>query len=368
MVTWLIDISDYQESFEVRRAVAEGYSGVLMKATEGSTWRARTFDTFAEQTLSAGAVPGAYHYLRAGDGRLQCEVFFERIRDHGGPDGWMAACDNESDASWSTTQAFFQRWRELAGDHPLMVYSGNWWWSRRGWPGSSLTPFLWDSRYVDGAGYGSVLYGRVPDSWWSARYGGWGTATILQFSSSAWVAGREIDVNAFRGSVDELRALLTRGGPSGPGVVVPPYEGGSGTGGDWNLGMSFDEFKDGRVGASPPDWMGGPRDSMRMGDWYGAVPGKLSEIHATAAGAVSTASAAQAAASEAQAAASEARAAAVEALGLVRQVLDKVAALSVGGLDVQALAAALAPLLPAVPSVDEVADAVIDEAAARLVE
>lgn len=370
MVTWLIDISNHQGVFDVGRAVSEGYAGVWMKATEGTTFRDGMFDAFSGQAIAAGAVPGAYHYLRSGSGRAQCDVFYNRIRDHGGPDGWLAACDNEADASWQTTVDFFARWRELAGDHPLFMYSGNWWWSVRGWNGASLTPYLWDSRYVSGGGYGSALYGQVPDSWWASRYGGWGGVTVLQFASSATVAGRSpIDVNAFRGSVNDLRAL-TRGGGSGGGVVTPPPEGSGSTDGDWKLGMSFDEFKNGTVGASPPEWMGGPRDAMRMGDWYGAVPGKLSQIHSTAVGAENTAVEARIVAEAARVAAEAARVAATAARDLAQQTLDRVAAMAIGGVDVAALAAALAPMLPVpvVPSAAEVAEAVVDEEAARLAE
>lgn len=368
MVTWLIDISNHQGAFDVGRAVSEGYAGVWMKATEGVGWEDWTFDTFAPQVIATGAIPGAYHYLRAGSGRDQCDEFYDRIRTWGGPDGWLVACDNEVDASWQTTVDFFARWRELAGDHPMFMYSGNWWWGCRGWDGASLTPYLWDSRYVNGSDYGSALYEQVPESWWSSRYGGWGAVTVLQFSSSGLVAGRQVDVNAFRGTVDELRALA-RGGGSG-GVVVPPpaSEGGSGSSdGDWNLEMSFDEFKDGTVSAAPPAWMGGPRDRMRMGDWYGALPGKLSEIHSTAMGAASTAGDARNLAEAARVAAGEARVAAEAARDLAQQTLDRMSAL-VGGVDVAALAAALAPMLPAmvVPSAAEVADAVVDEEAARL--
>lgn len=58
-------------------------------------------------------------------------------------------------------------------------------------------------------------------------------------------------------------------------------------------------------------------------------------------------------------------AAVVEAVNAVR---DLVAGLSAGAVDVAALAAALAPLLPVGPSAAEVAAAVADEAADRLVE
>lgn len=366
MVTWLIDISNHQGTFDVGRAVGEGYSGVWMKATEGTTFRDGRFDAFADQVLASGAIPGAYHYLRAGSGRDQCDVFYGRIRDHGGPDGWLAACDNEVDATWETTVDFFARWRELAGDHPLFMYSGNWWWGLRGWNGASLTPYLWDSRYVSGSGYGSELYGAVPESWWSSRYGGWGDVTVLQFSSSGLVAGRTVDVNAFRGTVDELR-VLARGDGAGDVVVTPAPEsgGGSGTDGDWNMGMSFDEFKNGTVAATPPPWMGGPRDSMRMGDWYGALPGKLSEIHSTASSAAVVAGDARNVAEAARVAAEEAKAIAAETRALAQQVLEKLSSLTVGGVDVAALAAALSQLLP---SAVDVAGAVADETASRLAE
>ena len=337
---WLIDISNHQSGFNVRQAICEGYSGVWMKATEGTTFRDSEFDGFADQVLGAGAIPGAYHYLRNGDGRGQCEVFHRRIRDHGGPEGWLAACDNEADATWQDTVDFFERWRELAGDHPLLMYSVNWWWSERGWDGVSLTPYLWDSRYVDQSGYGSVLYEGVPEAWWKSRYGGWDDVTMLQFSASGLVADSSVDVNAFRGSIDDLR-VLARGGGSG-GVVTPNDEGSGNANGNWSMGMSFDDFKNGTVGATPPDWMGGPRHAMRMGDWYGAVPGKLTEIHA-----------------------------AIDAV--TRELLATKAELikmKLGGVDVEALALALAALIPApvVPSVEEVADKVIDEAVSRLAE
>jgi hypothetical protein len=211
MVTWLIDISNHQGVFDVGRAVSEGYAGVWMKATEGASFRDGKFDRFAEQTLASGAVPGAYHYLRAGSGREQCDAFYRRIRDHGGPRGWLVACDNEADASLSTTREFFARWRELAGDHPMFMYTGAWWWGPRGWDGSALTPYLWASRYVRGSGMGQDLYTKVPVSWWRPGYGGWSTATVLQFTSTATVAGQSVDVSAFRGSVDDLRRLTNPG-------------------------------------------------------------------------------------------------------------------------------------------------------------
>jgi hypothetical protein len=62
----------------------------------------------------------------------------------------------------------------------------------------------------------------------------------------------------------------------------------------------------------------------------------------------------------------EARATAIEARDLAQQILAAVGNLSIGGVDVAVLAAALAPLLPGAPSADVVAAAVASEVAGRL--
>lgn len=212
MVTYLLDLSHYQDGINVGKAVREGFSAVICKATEGYSYKDPCFSEFTSAATEAGAVPGAYHFLRSGNGAVQAQRFFNRVEDAGGPDGWLCVCDNEADASWATTKAFFAEWDRLSDGHPLIMYTGAWWWdvSWRGWNGSSLTPYLWHSHYVSGAGYASTLYQLVPESWWSPGYGGWRSATILQFSSKASVAGKTCDVNAFRGTREQLLALTTK--------------------------------------------------------------------------------------------------------------------------------------------------------------
>lgn len=205
---YLCDISNHNAGFDVTKAVAEGYSAIIMKASQGTWYKDPNFDGFAQQAIEAGAIPGAYHWLENGSGNLQAELFYYHLKKLGGPTGWLCACDCENDADWSTLTNFFTRWKSLSADHPLIMYSGNWWWESRGWNGSSLTPYLWDSRYVSGSGYGSQLYTQVPESWWTPRYGGWDKVTILQYADSATVANRSpIDVDAFLGTKEDLLKL-----------------------------------------------------------------------------------------------------------------------------------------------------------------
>lgn len=208
---YLCDISNHNAGFDVARSASEGYSAVIAKASQGTWYQDPCFDGFAQQAINAGLIPGAYHWLENGQGGLQAELFYHDVEKHGGPQGWLCACDCEDDADWATLTAFFGRWKELTNGHPLILYSGNWWWESRGWNGASLTPYLWDSRYVSGSGYGSQLYEQVPSAWWTPRYGGWSETSILQYSSNATVAGSTpIDVDAFLGTRDDLLKLAGR--------------------------------------------------------------------------------------------------------------------------------------------------------------
>lgn len=218
MVLFGADISNHKAGISVPRIVREGYRFIWCKASEGigsTEYVDPTFDGFVGAIKQQGAIPGGYHFLRAGSGIAQAELFHRMIIAHGGPNGFLCACDTEKDAPWDTVYDFFARWKALTGGHPLFMYSSNWWWGvpSRSWPnGVGLTPLLWDSRYVSGDGYGSKLYEKVPNSWWIPRYSNWPETTVLQFSSTAEVAGfADVDVNAFRGTEDELRQFTRKG-------------------------------------------------------------------------------------------------------------------------------------------------------------
>ena len=209
-ITWLVDISNWQGNINIAQIAREGYSACVCKATEGTTYKDPKFDRNIAEIKKTRMIPGAYHYLRDGDGAAQARAFHDRVKKHGGPNGWLIQLDCESDGNVAEMTAWAKEWKRLTRNHPFLIYSGAWWWPRtKGFRGAGLTPYLWHSHYVNGTGYGSVLYQKVPAGWWKPGYGGWNEATVLQFSSSGSVAGQKIDVNAFRGTVDQLKKLAT---------------------------------------------------------------------------------------------------------------------------------------------------------------
>jgi GH25 family lysozyme M1 (1,4-beta-N-acetylmuramidase) len=216
---WLIDAHcTYQAGLDVEKLAEEGYSALVVKATQGSSgyWAPAAFDDWTRRARAAGMIPGAYHWINNSDPIQQVDYFLRRLQSVGGPDGMLIQLDCEdtaTPATAATVTLWIREWNRRTGNHPLLFYSGAWWYPAK--LGSfqvakvASNVHQWDSHYVTGAGYASALYEAVPAGWWTSRYGGFGEVTVMQFSSAGHAGGLAggVDVNAFRGTRADLHTL-----------------------------------------------------------------------------------------------------------------------------------------------------------------
>jgi hypothetical protein len=224
-----VDIhAGYQAGISIATLKDEGYTFVVTKASEGvhipplngssAAFKAR-YLSWLQQTRAQGMVPGLYHWIdSSASGADQARFFHGLVVEAGGPYGMLIQLDCEDDASYATVQGWVDEWNRLSSGHPFLIYTGGWWWGPRGWDGVSLTPHLWHSRYLSAdadtiSDDPATFAARVPDSWWTPGYGGWPVATILQFTSrgDAGSLGNDVDLNVFRGTLEDLRALTGEG-------------------------------------------------------------------------------------------------------------------------------------------------------------
>jgi GH25 family lysozyme M1 (1,4-beta-N-acetylmuramidase) len=212
----------YQSGLNVSSLKREGFSALIVKATEGSGSRYTAparFNSWVDQARDAGLVPGAYHWLR-GDvsARVQLDAFLTRIASVGGPAGMLIGLDVEDVYSPPSVAQACEWLAGFAGEcpgHPVLFYSGAWWYGPHFGVARMASPVtrLWNSRYVSGTGYASTLYAGVPTSWWTAQYGGFDEVTLAQYTSRATCGGitGNVDVSAFRGTFTQLKALASAG-------------------------------------------------------------------------------------------------------------------------------------------------------------
>jgi GH25 family lysozyme M1 (1,4-beta-N-acetylmuramidase) len=232
MTTFGVDISNWQNGIDIKRIAAEGFKYCVCKASQNTNFRDAYFTDHVLRAKFAGMLTGGYHWIHNNNGARQADIFYGRMCEVGGPSGMIAALDVEEVAdapSWDTLIAFRDRWSELSNGHPLLIYTGKWWWPDD-WHGPSLSPYLWHSEYVGGNDYASNLYEKVPSSYWNG-YGGWDAPTILQFSSTGLVSNKaQVDVDAIPGDISSLNKLIGKTDMSADFSSKDPFGSVSGNG------------------------------------------------------------------------------------------------------------------------------------------
>lgn len=237
MTTFYLDVSHYDVD---RRGgpldwvgiTALGMPAVCVRATYGDPGvyapTTRHFRALTAGAEAAGVgIRGGYHNLIGGDASsIARQVLFLRDELDAAGSNW-AMLDVEPYAAlrerglvpgWEDVLEFAAQWR-LASRIPLAFYIARWVWD--GYLGRpdlrKLGGPLVSARYIMGATPGPAgdLYagsGGDTGAGWEP-YGGV-VPDIWQFTSSAQVLGASAfsDVNAFRGTAAELRALLVRDG------------------------------------------------------------------------------------------------------------------------------------------------------------
>lgn len=206
------DCSRHQGLVDWAAVARAGHDFAIIKATDGirygyTSW----FLTHFPRVKAAGLVPGAYHFLLAQHpGADQARFYVDIVRKSGGFDGVLAVVDVETGAdggrpSIGTVRDFAAEFRRLVPDHPLIVYTGAWYWvDILGNPrGSDVGP-LWHSEYETTAA-------EVADGPERGSYGGWPAPTIWQHTSTGSCPGvsGNCDLNRFGGDRAQLLALTT---------------------------------------------------------------------------------------------------------------------------------------------------------------
>ena len=164
---------------------------------------------------ASGVIPGGYHFIAGGGTVVEhCKRFVGTMGD---PMGLLVAVDverpNHHDSpKFADVQRWFDEYRKHHPTHPVLLYTGRWFWHPKSFgnpDGSGLSPHSWGSFYPKHPDSGRLSAG------WNRPFGGWDGPTIWQYRGGGKLvngkgAGARVDLNAYRGSLDDLRALASR--------------------------------------------------------------------------------------------------------------------------------------------------------------
>ncbi|KAL7620006.1 hypothetical protein AAE478_010555 [Parahypoxylon ruwenzoriense] len=196
------DISHYQSSVNFAAAYSSGARFVIIKATEGTSYKDPAFSSHYTGATNAGFIRGGYHFARpaSSSGAVQANYFLA----NGG--GWSGdgitlpgMLDLEGDCAGFSTSGmvswikdFSDTYHSKTGRYPLLYTNPSWWSTCTG--GSSAfvnTNPLVLARYSSSAG--------TPP-------GGWPYYTIWQFNDAYAYGG---DSDTFNGDLAGLKRLAS---------------------------------------------------------------------------------------------------------------------------------------------------------------
>lgn len=200
-----LDISHHQDlGLDLARCKRDGISFVFIKATEGNTFVDGEFAANLAEARTAGLLVAAYHYVRASAGAALQVAWIQRHI----PKTVPVILDVEANSGGIALTRDLVARLKGAGYRVPLLYLPRWYWQQIGSPSLAGLPPLWSSRYPDNV-IGGIAdeWADVPAHYWNG-YGGLDVA-VLQFTSSARVAGHApLDANAYRGTTQQLAALL----------------------------------------------------------------------------------------------------------------------------------------------------------------
>jgi GH25 family lysozyme M1 (1,4-beta-N-acetylmuramidase) len=208
----VLDISHYQSEPDWQTLIGAGIIGVILKATEGTTYVDDTYHRRSIDAADSGLLVSSYHFLKHGDVDRQMKHYLMTVEPEYGE---RVCIDYEDPACTLDDLEAAVEW--IVGEIPTLqvtVYGS-----------AKLTA---DAR---SAKAGTIL---EETSLWIARYSSsqpdiasnvWKTWTLWQYTDSGRVAGwGPVDCNRFNGSDENLVKWFGPAvAPAPPPEPVPPY-------------------------------------------------------------------------------------------------------------------------------------------------
>ncbi len=200
MTMYLADFAVYQDGLSIAQLQAAGLSIVNFKISHGLGTKSvhpKTATHIAEARKRNLQI-GTFHWLDgSASGVDQAYHAYRQLVELGLTAGTAHTVDVEEDdpaPDWQTVAGYVHTMRTLLG-RPVMLYTGDWWWTApgRSWSGATLTPYL---MAAPGEGYLGSYPGDTSSAW-TAGYGGWKTLAVMQYAVSP-VAGVKVSRAAIR--------------------------------------------------------------------------------------------------------------------------------------------------------------------------
>lgn len=206
------DISSYEGGLKIQPNTVF----VFAKATEGTYYRDAYFNNFHSQSIGVGAVFSGYAFIKQ-EGSASAQADYYHAFAGNTPVMLDVETEGSSKPGMLEILSFMDRTKALGG-RAWGVYLPRWYWQQIGSP--DLTPITARGAVVISSAY-DYVGGDGGPGW--APYGGV-TPTVWQYTDKLNYGGFSCDFNAYKGTKDQMNALVN-GGSASPQPVPKPAPG-----------------------------------------------------------------------------------------------------------------------------------------------
>lgn len=200
-----IDIASYQQGISLPAVFAQNdLDGVIVKATEGTTYVNPFYAQWAEWLSKNKKLFGVYHFLAGADAAAEAKHFYNNVKPYIGQ--CVPVADYEEQALSKGTawlKRFLDKFYELSGVK-CMIYCSLSVIHEQDF--SALTSYpLWIAQYADMA----VVYGFLDDPWQSGSVSPFAQYWMHQYSGNGRILGYGgvVDLDKFYGTVEDWEDL-----------------------------------------------------------------------------------------------------------------------------------------------------------------
>lgn len=201
------DISSYQAGLDLSRLTDAAF--VMAKCSEGTYYTDSDYQGWRGQAAGLGLPFVWYHFLSTEDVHAQVSHTAATVGDASLPGMLDVEPTGSSRPDVAQLLAYADA-AKAAGLNLRLVYLPHWYWQELGSPGlSGLTTrglSLVSSTYPGGTGDPRALYPGDGAAGWDG-YGGV-TPQLYQYTNQATDAGQSLDYNAFRGTLAQFLTML----------------------------------------------------------------------------------------------------------------------------------------------------------------
>lgn len=204
--TIIVDLSHHNPEPDWKALKAGGIVGVIMKATEGTSYVDPTFADRRMRAEAAGLIVSSYHFFH-GNAPGEMDHYLTTVVPRAGE---RLCIDHEAEASLAELEDAVSFLKATVPDCQITIYSGH---LIKNQLGSNKSPVLAENTSLWIAHYTSADAPTWPKQVWP-------TWSLWQFTDKATVKGISagVDGNRFNGSVENAKKWL------GPAAQAPAPE------------------------------------------------------------------------------------------------------------------------------------------------